>query len=139
VPEKWDAKVEEWLKKMGYRFALRRFSYPEFVTSDRKLSFQSWWENNGVAPCYNKNFILAFRITNGTKSVVLVTDTGITSWLPGDQLFDGSIFIPYDVTAGKYDLQIGIVDKQSHEPKINLAIEGRTPEGWYSLGEIEIK
>ena len=41
--------------------------------------------------------------------------------------------------SGEYNLQIGIIDCQSHEPEVNLAIEGRDAEGWYSLGQIEIK
>jgi len=36
-------------------------------------------------------------------------------------------------------MQIGIVDPQSHQPKVNLAIEGRNSEGWYSFGKLEIK
>jgi len=41
--------------------------------------------------------------------------------------------------AGNYQVQIGIVDRQSHEPKVNLAIEGRTTGGWYPVGQMEIK
>jgi hypothetical protein len=36
-------------------------------------------------------------------------------------------------------LQIGIVDRQTREPGVNLAIEGRDSEGWYSLGKLAIK
>jgi hypothetical protein len=36
-------------------------------------------------------------------------------------------------------LQIGIVDRQTREPGVNLAIEGRDNEGWYTLGEIGIR
>jgi hypothetical protein len=49
---------------MGYRFALRNFSYPEFVSPNGKLSFKLWWENKGVAPCYKKDFFLAIRLYN---------------------------------------------------------------------------
>jgi hypothetical protein len=139
VPKEWWPSVNRWLKKMGYRFVLRNFSYPEYVSPNGKLSVKSWWENKGVAPCYDKNFLLAIRLTNGKKSEVLITDADITTWLPGDNLYDDAVFVPHDMPAGKYELQIGIVDRQSHEPKVNLAIEGRTPEGWYSIGEIEIK
>jgi hypothetical protein len=40
---------------------------------------------------------------------------------------------------GKYQLQIGIVSKQAHQPKVKLAIGGRTSDGWYNLGEIKLK
>ena len=41
--------------------------------------------------------------------------------------------------AGEYDLQVGIVDPRTHEPKVNLAIKGRDKEGWYTMGKIKVK
>ncbi|HEX5555294.1 MAG TPA: DUF4832 domain-containing protein [Chitinophagaceae bacterium] len=139
VPEEWWPSVNRWLKKMGYRFVLRNFSYPASVAPNGKLSFKSWWENKGVAPIYKKDFLLAIRLKNKERSVVRVTDADITTWLPGDNIYDDAVFIPLDMSPGTYELQIGIVDRQSREPKVSLAIEGRDPEGWYTLGKIEVK
>jgi hypothetical protein len=138
VPESWRPLIDRWLKKMGYRFVLRSFSFPEFVGVGEKLSFKSWWDNKGVAPIYKK-FLLAIRLSNENTSKVIITGADINSWFPGDNLFDDAVFVPGDMPAGMYQLQIGIVDCQSHEPKVNLAIEGRDSLGWYSLGRIEIK
>jgi len=138
VPEEWKPLIDRWLKKMGYRFVLRSFSYPEFVAPGGKISFKSWWDNKGVAPIYKK-FLLAIRLTNEIRTEVIATDANINSWLPGDNLFDDAIFVPWDMPSGLYQLQIGIVDHQSHEPKVKLAIEGRNTDGWYSIGKIEIK
>ena len=138
VPEEWQPLIDRWLKKMGYRFVLRSFSYPAFVAPNEKLDFKSWWDNKGVAPIYKK-FLLAIRLTNEKRSEVMITDADITTWLPGDNLYDDAVFVPLDMPSGIYQLQIGIVDRQSHEPKVNLAIEGRDKEGWYPVGNIEIK
>jgi hypothetical protein len=138
VPKEWWPSVNRWLNRMGYRFVLRSFSYPEFVSPNGKLSFKSWWENKGVAPIYKK-FLLAIRLTNGKRTEVLITDADITGWLPGDNLYDDAVFIPPGMPAGIYQLQIGIVDRQSQKPKVNLAIEGKDDEGWYPVGKIEIK
>jgi hypothetical protein len=138
VPEEWQPLIDRWLKKMGYRFVLRSFSYPEFLAPDEKLNFKSWWDNRGVAPIYKK-FLLAVRLTNGKRSEVMITDADITTWLPGDNLYDDAVFIPRDMPAGIYQLQIGIVDRQTREPRVNLAIDGKDAEGWYSIGKIEIK
>lgn len=138
VPEEWKPLIDRWLKRMGYRFVLRSFSYPSSLSPNEKLAFMSWWDNKGVAPIYKK-FLLAIRLTNEKRSEVLITDADITTWLPGDNLYDDAVFVPIDMPAGIYQLQIGIVDPQSHEPKINLAIEGRDFKGWYQLGKIEIK
>jgi hypothetical protein len=137
VPSEWQPSVNRWLKKMGYRFVLRKFTYPERVNPNSKLSFTSWWENKGVAPCY-KNFSLALRLKNDEKAEILTTDTDIRTWLPGDNLYDNSVLIPSDIPQGEYDLQIGIIEKHSHKPKIKLAISGKQPDGWYLLGKIKI-
>ena len=123
---------------MGYRFALRKFTYPKVVQQNAKLSFTSWWENKGVAPIY-KNYTLAIRLKGSKDSRILPTDADITTWLPGDNLYDDAVFIPLDIPFGEYNLQIGIVDPQTHKPKVKLAIEGKDAEGWYSLGKIEIQ
>ncbi|NOR34316.1 MAG: DUF4832 domain-containing protein, partial [Bacteroidales bacterium] len=137
VPEEWEDLVEEWLKKMGYRFVLRRFSYPGQVKTNGKLSFQSWWENRGVAPCY-KDFTLALRLLSDDQSIVLPTDANIKEWLPGDNIYDHSLWVPADVPEGTYKLQVAIVDRMKYEPRVKLAIEGREADGWYQLGQIEV-
>jgi len=137
VPEEWWPQINRWLKKMGYRFVLRSFAYPEFVAPNEKLHFKSWWDNKGVAPCY-KEFPLAIRLTNEKRSEVMITDADITTWLPGDNLYDDAVFVPLDMPAGEYTLQIGIIDPQSHEPKVKLAIEGMDQDGWYTIGNMKI-
>jgi hypothetical protein len=46
----------------------------------------------------------------------------------------GSYWFP----VGTCDVQIAIVDKMKHEPRINLAIRGKSDDGWYQLGKISI-
>ncbi len=138
VPPEWQPQIDRWLKKMGYRFVLRSFSFPEYVKPNEKLTFKSWWENKGVAPCY-KNFLLAIRLKSKDRTEVMITKANIKTWLPGDNMYDDSIFIPLDMPAGDYELQVGVVDRQTHEPKIKLAIEGRDNEGWYTIGNVAIE
>jgi len=137
VPPEWSDLVDEWLRRMGYRFALRRFTYPEAVALNGKLQFTSWWENQGVAPCY-KDFTLAIRIRNGNRNELFITDADVRKWLPGDIVYDENIFIPNDFPVGDCDVQVAIVDKIKHEPRVNLAIEGKQPDGWYQLGKLTI-
>jgi hypothetical protein len=122
---------------MGYRFVLKRFSYLEEVKINGKLSFRSWWENKGVAPCY-KDFTLALRLRSDDHMVVLPTDADIKQWMPGDNVYDNSVFIPNDLPASSYEVEIAIVDRLKYEPRVRLAIEGRGDDGWYQLGSIDV-
>lgn len=138
VPEEWEPLIDEWLKKMGYRFVLRKFSYPAKASINGIFPFQTWWENKGVAPCYG-NYRLALRLIKGKQEFVLPTEADIKEWLPGDIIFEDAVYIPAGVKPGVYEIQIGILDPALSAPRIKLANEGRTPEGWYSLGEVDIQ
>jgi hypothetical protein len=138
VPAEWEPLVNDWLKKMGYRFVLRKFSCPDIIKRNSRLAFETWWENKGVAPCY-KNYPLAIKLKNDKDSITFLTDADIREWLPGDNLYDNSVFIPKNFTPGDYNVQIAIVDFVTGKPKIQLAIEGKNADGWYALGKIKIE
>jgi hypothetical protein len=137
VPPEWQDLVNDWLKRMGYRFVLRRFTYPDAVSQNGKLPFTSWWENKGVAPCY-KDFTLAVRLKTSDREAVFVSDAKVKDWMPGDIVYDNSFFVPGDFPEGICDIQVAIVDNMKHEPRISLAIDGKRNDGWYQLGKIKI-
>lgn len=142
VPAEWEPLVNDWLKKMGYRFVLRRFKYPRAVKRNQKLAFESWWENKGVAPCYTE-FPLAIRLRSNLYQKVFITGADIRNWLPGDNLWNEALYLPSDIPVGEYDIQVGILGKDSRDgklpaPLVKLAIEGRDQEGWYTLGQIRV-
>ena len=137
VPPDWWPQVNRWLTKMGYRFVLRKFSYPAAVPPGGKLPFASWWENKGVAPCYKK-FPLALRLRNAQRAAVLLTDADITAWLPGDNMFDSTVTVPSDAPPGEYELALALLDPLTQLPKVRLAIDGRAEDGWYPLGKMKV-
>ncbi len=138
VPDEWWPQVNRWLKRMGYRFVLRKFTYPARVRPGDKLGFTSWWENKGVAPCYRR-FRLALQLGGVGQNVLLVTSADLRLWLPGDNLYDNAVVVPENLAEGEYDLSLGILDERIDEPRVKLAIEGRRPDGWYGLGKIRIQ
>ena len=138
VPEVWSPLVYKWLNKMGYRFVLRKFEYPSFVYRQGQLSYSSLWENIGVAPIY-KDYKLAVRLKNTERTVILPTCAELQNWLPGDIVDEENLFIPFDMPLGKYQIEIAIVSPVSYEPRVKLAIAGVKKDGWYTMGEIEVK
>ncbi len=137
VPKEWWPLVNDWLKKMGYRFVLRKFTYPSEVRQQGKLAFTSWWENTGVSPAY-RDWPVALRLKSAARTEVLVTDSDIRKWLPGDALFDSAVFVPLDMPIGEYELSLAIVEPNTRKPHVRLAIPGRDSEGWYPLGKIKV-
>ena len=137
VPDVWKPLVDKWLNRMGYRFVIRKFEYPPTVCRQGQLPFASLWENIGVAPVY-RDYIVAIRLCNEQKKLILPTTANLRNWLPGDISFDDKVYIPFDTPTGKYRVEIAVVSPVSLVPCVKLAIEGITGDGWYHLGEIEI-
>jgi len=138
VPDVWEPHVQRWLNRMGYRFVLRKFTYPDRVRPGGTLAFTSWWENKGVAPCY-RPFRLALRLRGSENSTLLVTSADLRSWLPGDNLYDSGVTLPTGIAPGEYALDLAILDERFDEPHVKLAIAGRRSDGWYPLGSIEVQ
>ena len=138
VPAEWKPHVDRWLKRMGYRFVLRKLTYPAQVKPNGELAFTSWWENKGVAPCY-RPFRLALRLRGKQTSAVLSTGADLRSWLPGDNLYDNAVIIPKNAAAGQYELDLAVLGERTDGPAVKLAIAGRRPDGWYTLGPIRVQ
>jgi len=137
VPQEWKDEVNEWLKKMGYRFILHRFECPKQIKISDKLEFSTLWENKGVAPCYN-NYPLAIRLKNNLNEITYILNVDIRTWLPGDILFEDNVIIPDDLQKGLYNIDIAILDPNTKKPIIKLANEGIRPDGWYRITSIDI-
>ncbi|MCX6638246.1 MAG: DUF4832 domain-containing protein [Acidobacteria bacterium] len=134
IPRDWRPKWDEFQKRIGYRLVLRRFEYPKSVKAGRIMHVTSWWVNQGVAPPYG-DFILALRIGDA----VVKTAVELKKWLPGDQVFDGGLWVPDSLPPGSHKLHIAVLDARTEKPAVRLAIQGLQPDGWYELGAIQIQ
>jgi len=133
IPEEWKPAFREFEKKVGYRFVLRRLEYPPSAAPGTMIPVNMWWLNAGVAPVYG-DYRLALRI----DSEVIKVPVDVRKWLPGDAVFDGTLFLPPNVKPGTHRLQVAMLSASTGQPAIRLAIEGRQADGWYDLGAIEI-
>ena len=139
IPEQWQAKVEDFQKKMGYRFVLKRLEHLDRSAAGKTLALDMTWENKGVAPCYLKHPV-AFRLLNTASGEQrsFGTDIDITGWLPGAHQVSASLELPADMQPGEYEILLALLDPHSLEPGIKLAIEGRLEQGWYSLSRVRL-
>lgn len=133
IPPEWKPAFREFEKRIGYRFILRRLEYPASARGGAMIPLSMWWLNAGVAPVYGE-YWLAVRIGDAVVRVPV----DIRKWLPGDAVFDGSLYVPEEVKPGRQRLQIAIVSPRTGQPAIRLAMEGRQPDGWYDIGAIDI-
>ena len=107
IPFEWQEKIEAFIAKMGYHFAIREASFSSSVEAGGQLRLSVTIENIGVAPIYVP-VPLYIRLKNSTGELVLPADTDIRKWLPGTHTETMAISLPEALLPGKYQLQLGI-------------------------------
>jgi hypothetical protein len=138
IPPQWEKRFEEFEKQMGYRFILRRLEYPKEIRPGAMMPVNMWFLNAGVAPVY-RDYPLAVELSSSEGSAVIKTSAEVQKWLPGDAVFEGTLFVPQTLKPGQYHFRVGLLDPYTGLPAVKLAIEGRRPDGWYDLGTIEVR
>jgi len=138
IPPEWKTQFDDFQKKMGYRFILRRLEYARHAKAGTMAPAHMWWLNAGVAPVY-RPYELAIQILSPTGMAIIKLPADVRKWLPGDAVYDGTVYIPATLKPGDYRLRVALLDPRTQQPAIRLAIEGRQPDGWYEVGPISIE
>lgn len=142
VPDEYRPTVDRWLKKMGYRFVLKKLTFENEARIGKEWKIASSWTNLGVAPIY-RNYPLALRLVGKDKAgreikKIINTSADIRTWLPGDVTFNDNIIIP-EMPIGEYQFSLAIIDGKSDLPKVKLAVKETDKDGWLPLGRISIQ
>jgi len=138
IPEEWKAKFDDFQRKMGYRFILRRLEYSKVVQPGTMMPIHMWWLNAGVAPVYAE-YDLALEMHAEKTSVISRIPVDVRKWLPGDAVYDGTLYIPENLADGDYEVRVAMVDPRTGKPAIRFANEGRRADGWYAMGSLTVK
>lgn len=138
IPAEWRARFDEFQKRMGYRLVLRRLEYPRRARAGAMAAVRMWWHNAGVAPPYAK-YELALQFKAGGAGEVVTLPADVRKWVPGDAVYDGTVFVPESLKPGVYRLRVALLDPRTRRPAVRLAIAGRADDGWYDLGAIEVE
>jgi hypothetical protein len=138
IPPEWKKAFDEFQKKMGYRFILRRLEYPPAVPAGTMQPIHMWWLNAGVAPVY-RSYELAVELRSARSSALVKLPVDVRKWLPGDAVYDDAIYIPENLSPGNYRLRVALLDPRTGQPAIKLAIEGLQADGWYDLAAITVR
>jgi hypothetical protein len=137
IPAEWKPQFDEFQKRLGYRFALRRFEHPREVRAGSMVPIRMWWQNKGVAPPYHEySLALELRSADGAARVILPVD--VRRWLPGDAVYEDNFYVDAALKPGRYRLRVALLDPRSGAPAVRFAMEGLQPDGWYNVSEMEV-
>ena len=135
IPYEWQDKIENWIKKMGYRLAITSWTADTEVQSSDKYNATFEIENLGVAPMYNK---LPFKVLfkNGDKVFEKVTDIDVCKWLPGK--YTESISVDLDkIPAGDY--QVEVLIGGGEYPVVKMATDAKKDGDAYVMASVTVK
>jgi len=143
IPPEWKAQFTEFQKKLGYRFALRRFEHSRTVHAGSMLDVKMLWENSGTSPAYHEYPVaLEFRSKTGGAEAAnarVTVPMDVRKWLPGNAIYEGSVYVDAKLHPGRYQVRVALLDPDTGKPVIRLAMEGLNADGWYSLSEVEVQ
>jgi len=140
VPASWRARVDEFLKKFGYRFVLRELTHTAEVRPGGTLLLKSLWENKGVAPIYHP-WPLWYRLRSDDDRVVATwrSAANLMSWLPGPHAVEEVTVVPEEIPPGTYKLDIAVLGEDGKTAHVELAISGKRPDKWYPISNVTVK
>ncbi|MEI7904943.1 MAG: DUF4832 domain-containing protein, partial [Candidatus Firestonebacteria bacterium] len=136
-PEKVISKMEEFDRKIGYRYALRQALLPLEVKGGEKFHAEIYIDNVGCAPIY-RPYKFALRFSQGKKEKVLTFKEDIRKWLPGNYWFQEDVIFPKGFERGEVKLAMAIVNEQE-KPCVWFAIKGKLENGWHQLTSVDVK
>jgi hypothetical protein len=136
-PEKAMAKMLEFDKKIGYRYALRQLLIPIEAKGGQKFHAQIYIDNVGCAPIY-RPYKLALHFSQGKKVKVVIFKEDIRKWLPGNHWFQEDIIFPRGFSQGEVKVGMAIVNDKD-EPCVWFAIKGKLDKGWHELTSVDAK
>ena len=125
----------------GYRFVLDSLKLPSALASSSDFTVTTQWENVNVAPAYLLfNVMVQLRDSANTVVWQAKSDLDLRQLLPtgGSPVEWTDHFNLGGLEPGTYQVAVQIVDPAQISPPLQLAIEGRQPDGSYPLGSIEV-
>ena len=135
-PAAWREKLEEFDKKIGYRFVLRQALLPLTVRRGERFKIECFIDNIGCAPIY-RSYRLALRFRQKNRAVVVPLKQDICSWLPGHRWFEEKIALPKGLNSGEAKLDLVIIDEEKR-PRVWFAIDGTQVDGWHALTSVDV-
>jgi len=138
IPEAWADRIEEFNRRMGYRFVLRQMLLPIQVKRGRRMEVQVWMDNVGVAPIY-RPYQFAYLFRQGEDEVIVLSKADLRKWMPGHTWFKETVTVPRSLRPGGVQVGVGIVDPATRTPVVRLAIKEVCEDGWHLLTTMQVR
>lgn len=135
IPFGWEEKIDAFLSKMGYHFAIDSFSCAGTVKPGETLPCVLVTDNVGCAPVYHK-VPLKVTLTGNGGTYVLDTDIDVRSWMPGKTEEAFLVNVPDHVPAGTYTVSVSLEGKGF--PEVFFCSDAPRDGVRYAVGSVTV-
>ena len=141
VPDDQMPKLERLARLAGYRFVLREASHPAEVAPGGRLSVRMKWSNVGVGRLIRPHPMVLYLLDTEGKIATRMpqAEVDVSAWLPGDHQAAGRLDVPASLPPGEYTLAVALVDPDTNEPAIRLAVEVAAPGRLHQISRVTIR
>jgi hypothetical protein len=142
--------VGDAIRLAGYRYVLRRTTFPSTVIAGEQIEVAMTWANTGYAPAYvrmGQDFWLRVYLldANGRVQYAWTLQSDPNTWMPADPLPgtppDYNILerlrVPGHLAAGTYTLATAIINTRDWYP-VRLAVQGMDRNNRYLMGQLRV-
>jgi len=137
IPDEWMDKIEWFNRRMGYRFVLRQMILPLEAKPGRGIRVHVWIDNVGVAPIYRR-YRFAYRFRQGDRAAVVHSKQDIRKWMPEHTWFSERVAVPAWLKPGAAKVDVGVIDPETNEPRVKLAVEEIREDGWHPMALMDV-
>lgn len=120
---------EEILRNIGYRFYIKKMSiHMDYLKNSFKVNLT--WENDGAAPMYFDWPVMLYVYDgDGNRKYWEDINISLDKLYPGESLETANEFPFNDLFRQGYSIGIGILDPQTEEPGVELAMNKKYENG----------
>ncbi len=126
------------LESMGYRLWIRSAQWVGSARAGSSLRVNLLWRNSGVAPMSRAWPVALSLYKDGVEAARSITEIDVTGIAPGEQRADGTLEIPFGLSAGVYQLGLSILDPATGEAGVQLAMQTQNAGLTSLLGTVEV-
>ena len=132
----------------GYRFVINSMTLPSRITTNTSFLVTTAWSNVNMTPAYNP-WNITLRLSNSAGKIVwrgtskldlqkFMPTTNQTTHTNTPIQFTDKFVLPSTLRTGKYTVSVQVLDPNNYYAPLQLAIEGRTTDGSYVLGNVSV-
>jgi len=126
--------------KIGYYFRFKGAEYKNSITTKEQNKIKLNFINEGVAPLYEPCTVYIGLLDENYHLIKKYkTDINPHTWMPNEDVQENLEIQLDGVEDGTYIISLGLfLNEEDEQPTYLLGNTGKTNEGWYVFGEINI-